>query len=55
MGGQWVSVGCAGKLRAGGETDQVVLPTVKLPEGGGVGSTALILVAMQGKLCAGMS
>ena len=43
-------------MRAGGETVQVVLPTVKLSGGGGaVVSTALSLLAMQGKLWAGMS
>jgi hypothetical protein len=47
--------GWTGKLRAGEETDQVVFPTVKLSEGGAVGSTALSLLAMQGKLWAGMS
>ena len=54
LGGHSVSLGCSGKLRAGGETDQVVLPTVKLSvEGGAVGSTALSLLAMLGKLWAG--
>ena len=56
MGGHCVRIGCCGKLRAGGETVQVVLPTVKLSGGGGAAvSTALSLLAMQGKLWAGMS